>query len=106
MYRCEECRRELGNAHLLQRENRKMEAARQACGLDGVRFHYFNCPRCGHDNLFLRLAALEGETSEELDARRRVLESAIRPMKVRQTSVVVSIPEMSGQEQPQGSGGS
>jgi hypothetical protein len=27
-------------------------------------------------------------------------------MKVRQTSVVVSIPEMSGQEQPQGSGGS
>jgi hypothetical protein len=98
MYKCDECQCVLSDAHLLHQENKKMEAARRAYGLDGLRFHYFNCPRCGHDNVFLALTPVPGETNEDLKARRAHLESTIRSVKGHRTSVRVVTPKPCRQE--------
>lgn len=103
MYRCAECRCVLSDAHLLHQENKKMEAARRAYGLDGLHFHYFNCPRCGHDNVFLALTPIPGETREDLKARRALLESTVRSLGSHRTSVMVVAPKPGNQECEQAS---
>ena len=93
MYKCDECQCVLREANMLLQENKKMEAARRSYGLDGLHFHYFNCPRCGHDNMFLALTRIPGETDEDLKARRALLESTIRSVKGHRTSVLIVTPK-------------
>jgi hypothetical protein len=75
-----------------------MEAARRSYRLNGVRFHYFNCPRCDLDNVFLTLTPIPGETNEDLKTRHAVLESVVRPVKGYRTNVMVVVPKLRKQE--------
>jgi hypothetical protein len=55
-----------------------MEAQRRALGLDGVRFLYYRCQRCGHADIFVDVHPMDGESMEDFIARRGELEAAIQ----------------------------
>lgn len=75
---CCQCHRLLSHHDVLGRESQEMEAARRAGGLDGLRFLYYNCPQCGHDNIFLEVAQLPGETGQIFRERQKSLTRAVQ----------------------------
>jgi hypothetical protein len=60
--------------------------------LEGLRFRYYSCPRCGYDDVFLDLIPLPGETMEECERRRRELAEALARRRFEQAAVVVTVP--------------
>jgi hypothetical protein len=86
---CVCCQRRLGQEDLLDRESKRMEQARVSMGLEGVRFRYYTCPRCGHDHVFLEIVPLPGETSEELHCRKKELATDVEDVRAFRTTVLV-----------------
>jgi hypothetical protein len=74
---------------LLDRESQGMEADRVQAGLDGVCFRYYTCPRCGHDQVFLEIIPLSGETRPDLSRRKEILARDIEGFHVPDTTVLV-----------------
>jgi hypothetical protein len=86
---CVSCHRSLGQADLLDGESQFMEAARLSMGLDGVCFRYYTCPRCGHDNVFLEVAPLPGETGEDFRGRKAALARDVQEVRALRTTILV-----------------
>ena len=93
---CVWCQRRLSEEDLLVRECRRMEAARESTGLEGVRFRYFSCPRCGHDHVFLEVIQLPGESRRDFDDRKEALTRAAQETHGLRTTVLVV--EQNGQD--------
>ena len=74
---------------MLLRENREMEEARRASGLEGLRFLYYNCPKCGHDNLFLEVAPVAGESNHEFRVRKKKLARVVHQLSVVSSTILV-----------------
>jgi hypothetical protein len=89
MLACWECRSKLGRVDVLEEQSRQMEAARRVFDLKGLHFRYYCCSSCGHDNVFLVLIALPGETTDEMRRRRTALEMEIDGVRAWRTTVVV-----------------
>jgi hypothetical protein len=87
---CTYCQRKLDNHALLERECRDLEAARREQGLEGLRFRYYNCPRCGHDSLFLVVFALPWEAAEDFASRERDLKTVVDELAFCRTSIVIA----------------
>jgi hypothetical protein len=90
MLLCCACQTKLGRIAVLEEQSQDMEAARRAFGLEGVRFRYYCCPRCDHDNVFLMLIPLPGETHEQLGERKSALAAEIGSVTAWRTTVVVT----------------
>jgi len=67
-----------------------MEAERQALGLEGVRFLYYNCPACGYADIFVDVHPLAGESAQEFHRRRADLEAGVRQLHGEQVEVIVT----------------
>lgn len=67
-----------------------MEGMRKRLGLAGVRFIYYSCPRCGHDEIFVDVHALPGESTHEFERRRDELAVAVREYHGEKTEVILS----------------
>ena len=67
-----------------------MEAERRQLGLEGVHFLYYECPDCGHGDVFLDLHPLDGESPETFRARRRDLEEKVRQLHDDRIEVVIT----------------
>ena len=87
---CCACQTKLGRVDVLEEQSREMEAARRALGLEGIHFRYYCCPRCGHDNVFLVLTPLPGETHQELGERKSALAAEVGSVTAWRTTVVVT----------------
>jgi hypothetical protein len=83
------CMHRLGPDDVLETESRNMEAARTSIGLEGVRFRYYSCGRCGHDHVFLEVAPLPSETPPDREQRTAALARAAREVRVVRTTVLV-----------------
>jgi hypothetical protein len=86
---CDHCQRRLTEKDLLERESQCMEAERAALDLEGVRFRYYSCPHCGHDNLFLEIVQLPGETGQDRLCRKEALAVAAQEVKVVKSTIRV-----------------
>jgi hypothetical protein len=86
---CINCQRRLSDEDLLERQSERMEAARISVGLHGVCFRYYSCPRCGHDLVFLEVAALPQENDADFALRKAALIQAAQDVKARRTTVLV-----------------
>ena len=78
MRECLNCHNPFSPADLSRDVSKGIEAERKAQGVQGVLFRCYTCSRCDHENLFVDLHTLEGETPEELKSRRDELEATIR----------------------------
>lgn len=78
MRECLNCHKPFSPVDLAKDVSKDIEAERKAQGVRGVLFRCYTCSHCGHENLFVDLHPLEGETSEEFKRRRDELEATIR----------------------------
>ncbi len=77
---CTNCRRPFAAADLCRDESKGMESERKAAGLEGVRFLYYHCPACGHDDIFVDILPLPDEAHEDYVARRDAMEAVVRQL--------------------------
>jgi hypothetical protein len=66
-----------------------MEAERKALGLGGVLFRYYDCPACGHADVFVDVGRLPDEEQDDFFRRRRALEEVLRGLHGEQVEVVL-----------------
>jgi hypothetical protein len=66
-----------------------MKAERKALGLEGVLFRYYDCPACGHADIFVDVGRLPDELQDDFFRRRRALEEALRGLHAEQVEVVL-----------------
>jgi hypothetical protein len=78
MRQCSKCHEPYTRLDFVKEESKGMEAERKALGLEGVRFLYYHCSRCGHADIFVDLHPLDGESVENFTKRRDELEAAIQ----------------------------
>jgi hypothetical protein len=71
-----------------------METARRAIGLEGLRFLYLNCPKCGHDNMFLVVLRLSAETDQDYQGRKKSVARAVQGVSNVATTIVVVDPDI------------
>lgn len=86
---CNHCMQSLAPRDLLDSESHCMEAARASQGLEGVSFWYYTCPWCGHDNLYIEITQLPGETRRQLEKRKTTLAATCQEVKAERTSVLI-----------------
>ena len=86
---CPHCHNPLAPQDLSKGTSKEMEAERRALGLEGVRFRFYTCSRCGHDDIFLDVLPLPGEGEADFRARRESLGAAVRQLHADRTVVVV-----------------
>jgi hypothetical protein len=86
---CTACQREFTPADFVKEQSRGMEAERRELGLEGVRFLYYTCGQCGHDDIFVDLLQREGESSKDFETRRAALEAAIKQCATPEVDVVL-----------------
>ena len=86
---CGHCKRSFTPSDLVKEESKGMEADRKALGLEGVRFLYYSCPACRHDEIFVDIHPLEGELAEDFFRRRKDLEAAVRDFHGNKVEVVL-----------------
>jgi hypothetical protein len=86
---CAACQRRFSPEDFVKEDSMNMEAERKALGLEGVRFLYYTCPNCGHDEIFLDLHHLHGESPEEFNLRRAELECAVGEVHSDDVAVVI-----------------
>jgi hypothetical protein len=87
---CRHCQRPFTPQDFVKEESKNMEADRKRLGLEGVRFLYYTCPDCGHDDIFLDIHHLEGESPGEFQKRREDLEIAVRQTDVEPVKVTIT----------------
>jgi hypothetical protein len=87
---CSNCHHPFAPQDFVKEESRGMEAERRAFGLQGLRFLYYSCPVCRHDDIFVDIHPLDGETEEEFQARREDMENAARQIHGEGVDVVVT----------------
>lgn len=80
MRECQNCQQSFSPQDLSKEASKGLEAERKACGVHGVLFRLYSCSHCGHENLFVDLHPLEGETEEAFHRRREELEQAIQEL--------------------------
>ncbi len=87
---CTQCHRPFTARDLAREESRGMEAERKSLGLQGVLFRYYNCPQCGHADIFVDLRPLPGEAPEDFRQRRDELEATVRQLQGERVEVVLN----------------
>ena len=87
---CRHCSRAFTAQDFVKEESKNMEADRKRLGLIGVRFLYYTCPACKHDDIFLDILHLDGETPEQFQKRRDALEEAIRATESEKVEVTLT----------------
>ena len=87
---CRHCHRPFAAQDFVKVESKNMEADRKRLGLEGVRFLYYTCSACGHDDIFLDILHLEGESPEEFQKRREGLEAAVRQTDAEPVEVTIT----------------
>ena len=75
---CLNCHKPFSPADLSKDVSKGIESDRKAQGVQGVLFRCYACSHCDHENLFVNLHPLEGETQEDFKRRRDELEATIR----------------------------
>ena len=75
---CAACKREFTPEDFVKEQSRGMESERRELGLEGVRFLYYKCRECNHDEIFADVLQREGESSKDFETRRAALEAAIK----------------------------
>ena len=78
MRTCLSCLAAFTPSDLSKEVSKGIEAERKSQGVHGVLFRCYVCARCGHENLFVDLHSLEGESAEDFKRRRDALEATIR----------------------------
>jgi DNA-directed RNA polymerase subunit RPC12/RpoP len=76
--KCSRCGKEFTPQELDRPESKEIEAQRKAAGLEGVLFRSYHCSGCGHENLFLDVHPLPGESDEDFRRRRDRLQATAR----------------------------
>jgi hypothetical protein len=66
-----------------------MESERKAAGLEGVRFLYYRCPVCQMNDIFVDILPVPGESAEDFQQRRDVMESMVRQLHTDEAEAVV-----------------
>src|SRR5207244_6629551 len=87
---CRHCHRPFAAQDFVKEESKNMEADRKRLGLEGVHFLYYTCSACGHDDIFLDILHLEGESPEEFQKRREGLEAAVRQTDAEPVKVTIT----------------
>jgi len=87
---CTKCQRPFTAKDLAREVTKGMEAERKALGLEGVLFRYYDCPACGHADIFVDVGRRPDEPEDDFFRRRRALEEALRGLHARQVEVVLS----------------
>src|SRR4051812_13220135 len=75
---CLHCQQIFSSTDLARSVSKGIEAERKSCGVQGMAFRCYACSHCGHENLFVDLHPLAGETAEEFQRRRDDVEASIR----------------------------
>ena len=78
MQQCLHCSHAFMTSELSRDASKAIEAEREALGIEGVFFRCYACVECGHENLFLDVHRLEGESLAAFRSRRAEFESSIR----------------------------
>lgn len=78
MRECVHCHQKFLALDLAKEISKEIEHERKAAGVQGVFFRCYACSHCGHENLFVDVHMLEGETPEAFQRRRNELEETIR----------------------------
>jgi len=87
---CTNCQRSFTAKDLAREVSKGMEAERKALRLEGVLFRYYDCPACGHADIFVDVGRLPDEPPGDFVRRRRALEEALRGLHAQQVEVVLS----------------
>jgi hypothetical protein len=74
---CTQCHRPFTPKDFAKEESKDMEGFRKALALEGVRFLYYSCAECGHDDVFVDIHVLAGEDKAALDRRREDAETVV-----------------------------
>ena len=90
MRECSHCHKSLTAQELVKEASKGMEMERKALGLEGVRFLYYTCSGCGYADIFVDVHALEGETPEQFQQRRRELDAAVTQLHGTRVEVIVT----------------
>jgi hypothetical protein len=86
---CTRCRRQYTLSDLSSEETENMEAQRREAGLEGVKFLYFRCPKCGMDDIFVAILPRETEFAQDYEARRDAMEKVVRGLHAEDVAAVV-----------------
>jgi hypothetical protein len=86
---CSRCGRGFSLSDLVKEETKNMEKERRMLGVEGVRFLYFTCANCNHDEIFIDIRALPAESHQEFLKRRTDLEAAVKEVHVRDVEFVI-----------------
>jgi len=87
---CTRCHRAFTPTDLAKEESKGMESQRKSAGLEGVRFLYYRCPNCVHDDIFVDVLPRPDETVENYVIRKAAMEDAARTMHSEEVEVVVT----------------
>src|SRR5262249_35143349 len=90
---CTACKRQFTPEDFVKEQSRGMESERRELGLEGVRFLYYKCRECGHDEIFVDVLQREGESAKDFETRRAALEAAIRQCATPGVNVVLTARE-------------
>src|SRR5262249_12077112 len=77
MRECSHCHKPLTPQEFVKETSKGMELERKALGLEGIRFLYYQCARCGYADIFVDVHAIEGEPTDQFHQRRRELDAAV-----------------------------
>ncbi len=94
---CTQCQRPFTPRNFVKEESKAMEGFRKVLALDGVRFLYYSCAECGHDDVFVDIRLLPGEDQAGLDRRREDAETMVLECHGNKVETVFS--EITGQGQ-------
>jgi hypothetical protein len=86
---CPNCHHRLRTTHLAQKVSQNMEVERKKAGMEGVRFLYYQCPECEADTIFVDILPIDGEGTEEFEARREDMEAVVRGLHGERVGAVV-----------------
>ena len=86
---CSRCGRTFTRDDFVREESRSLEADRKAARLQGVHFFDYHCPACGNEDIFLDVVRLDGESTEQFEARKAELETTARQVRADRLGVVV-----------------
>jgi hypothetical protein len=91
MRKCTRCRHPFTVSDLAREETRNMEKERRAASLEGVRFLYYRCPKCGRNDIFVDILPVQGEAEDGRRRRRDEMEGVVRQLQADEAEAVVSL---------------
>jgi hypothetical protein len=87
---CTACQRKFTPEDFVKEQSRGMETERRELGMEGVRFLYYACRQCGHNEIFVDLLPCEGESAKDFETRKAALEAVVKRCATPEVDVVLT----------------